>query len=841
MTAFPALQDPVGRQRERLEAALITLGDDWVILTDLRIDAPPDRIAVDYLLLHPDHGAALVSFGAMRTTPGADANVIDGFRRFLYGRGFDTFFPGYLPIVRLTIAGPEVALAGRMIVRAFGDIPRLTIRDREWAAAVETVLISTDPEASAPPPPSLAAPAPEPTDALVARVAALSKSLPPASLAPPLAEPTHPAAREPPSAAAPAAAPTSQAVPVRPNPPARPAPPAPPSDDGGAVAPSRDARSRARAEDRVPAATLPSSPSTGRSLPEPDAAMPTRPSAARARAADPIVASAPVAAPAPPADDKTAVAPPPDGRLRAIAADRVLAAADRPAPDTGPSSPEPGVAVAMAIRPPTSRSPAEEPIARKGAAALPPGGRLRATADDRVLATAARAAPRAWSSPHRLGSAGAPSTRSSPAATDVAIVGAPPRGERTLAAPDRSVVARLPGSSGLHATADDRVVAGAERTAAGARSSRHVAGVVAPTSPQPVPGSAETGGAARQPAGRAPGVRSANRSWRRAAIFAAVLAIGVAATSRPLEPVRHPTPQAANATVAEAPARTGAAPLLPPAGRPAQPPTPPPPAPVPRAAVAAPSPPAAPVVPAVAAAPAPPALDRDRLERDLALVFKRFGCNELEAQIADDGAVTLSGFVSRRDDLARLTREVAAQPQVKRVDSRAGVEPLAFCELSGVLRSRTASGPTIPQIEVSHADRVYRGGDTLTLAVTTHAPGTSFLYVDFFDSTGEVVHMLPTALRPGNRMVSGERVGIGASPATAGHNQRIYVVAPPFGTGRVVAFSSPRPLFDGPRPERESAKVYLAALARVLSDAAPGASAPPDVSATQQSIVLVAR
>jgi hypothetical protein len=178
---------------------------------------------------------------------------------------------------------------------------------------------------------------------------------------------------------------------------------------------------------------------------------------------------------------------------------------------------------------------------------------------------------------------------------------------------------------------------------------------------------------------------------------------------------------------------------------------------------------------------------------------------------------------------------------VKRVDSRTGVEPRPFCELIPLLRARTASGPTIPQIEASHADRVYRGGDPLILAVTTHAPGTSFLYVDFFDATGMVIHMLPTVLRPDNRMTAGERVAIGAAPATAARNQRIYVVAPPFGGGRLVAMSSPHPLFDGPRPEQERAQSYLTALARVLPEGRAGTADAPAISASQQSIVLTAR
>ncbi|HUA53683.1 MAG TPA: hypothetical protein VMB81_16040, partial [Candidatus Sulfotelmatobacter sp.] len=131
----------------------MTLGVDWTILVDLRIDAPPDRIAVDYLLLHPEHGVALVTVGAMRATATVDAAVIEGFRRFLLGRGFDTFFPGYLPIVRLTVAPQEAAVAGRLVVRAFADVPRLTIKERDWAEAIAIVLTASGSDAAPAEPP----------------------------------------------------------------------------------------------------------------------------------------------------------------------------------------------------------------------------------------------------------------------------------------------------------------------------------------------------------------------------------------------------------------------------------------------------------------------------------------------------------------------------------------------------------------------------------------------------------------------------------------------------------------------------------------------------------------
>jgi type VI secretion system FHA domain protein len=278
---------------------------------------------------------------------------------------------------------------------------------------------------------------------------------------------------------------------------------------------------------------------------------------------------------------------------------------------------------------------------------------------------------------------------------------------------------------------------------------------------------------------------------------------------------------------------------------PAAPPAaPPPPAPVAATPPPAPSPPAPPT-PAIANAPAAPtptpAIDRTRLRGALSELFRSFACANLDAEIGDDGTVILTGFVSRGDELTRLHREVSALPHVPRVDSRAIVEPWPFCEVGRLLSTQTAGGPTAPQIEASNADRTYREGDALLVTATNHANEDSYLYVDFFDTDGKVVHMLPTALRANNRVAANQRVALGAVPGKAGRNERIYVISPPFGTGMVIALSSTKPLFAELRPEQEDAGAYLAALAGALVRDPVGSGRAARVTSSQQSITLVAR
>src|SRR5258708_25504860 len=107
-----------GNPRALLEAALMDFGPQWMMLADLRIDAPPDKVAVDYVLVHPDRGVALVNLAPGRGARQAGHAPADGFWRFLQGRGFDTFFPGHLPIAEISLEPRDVATLRRRSTHA---------------------------------------------------------------------------------------------------------------------------------------------------------------------------------------------------------------------------------------------------------------------------------------------------------------------------------------------------------------------------------------------------------------------------------------------------------------------------------------------------------------------------------------------------------------------------------------------------------------------------------------------------------------------------------------------------------------------------------------------------
>lgn len=100
----------------------------------------------------------------------------------------------------------------------------------------------------------------------------------------------------------------------------------------------------------------------------------------------------------------------------------------------------------------------------------------------------------------------------------------------------------------------------------------------------------------------------------------------------------------------------------------------------------------------------------------------------------------------------------------------------------------------------------YREGDQLILDM--QAPDyDAYVYVDYFDASGNVIHLVPNdtvplVLHPAQ---SAMRIGqsVNGEPALA------ITIGPPFGQEIAVAFAASAPLYDGLRPISEPAEPYL--------------------------------
>ena len=100
----------------------------------------------------------------------------------------------------------------------------------------------------------------------------------------------------------------------------------------------------------------------------------------------------------------------------------------------------------------------------------------------------------------------------------------------------------------------------------------------------------------------------------------------------------------------------------------------------------------------------------------------------------------------------------------------------------------------------------YRGGDRLFFDLT--APDyPAYIYVDYFDAGGNVLHLAPNTSVPLAQSEIKEALRVGAKHADDPGLQ--IKVAPPYGQEIAVAFAASEPLYQGLRPLSEPAAPYL--------------------------------
>jgi eukaryotic-like serine/threonine-protein kinase len=202
-------------------------------------------------------------------------------------------------------------------------------------------------------------------------------------------------------------------------------------------------------------------------------------------------------------------------------------------------------------------------------------------------------------------------------------------------------------------------------------------------------------------------------------------------------------------------------------------------------------------------------------------------CASMTVTVAADGAIHVWGFVSGAEDLDQL-RSVAGSSGDSgqlNLDGAVVYDGSGCRKVVKILADKAPPSRqgTAPRLDFNIPSLVYKGGDKLLIAASATSAFDGYLYVDYFDREGNVIHLLPARDNPNNELRAGQRVRVGSDQ---------YVIGPPFGPDLVVAISSPTPLFPL-RTDLETADFYLPVLTKALTDAANDArDAPPIVSYT---------
>jgi eukaryotic-like serine/threonine-protein kinase len=197
-----------------------------------------------------------------------------------------------------------------------------------------------------------------------------------------------------------------------------------------------------------------------------------------------------------------------------------------------------------------------------------------------------------------------------------------------------------------------------------------------------------------------------------------------------------------------------------------------------------------------------------------------FPCAEIKPTVTDARDVRLEGFVSSSDDLDKLRSALAGIPDLGPV----GLDSLKIygwphCEVIKLLDETAAPARpgTAPRLAFNISSLVYKDGDKLIVQANATSAYDGFLYVDYLDSEGTVLHMLPAPEHPDNRLRAEQGLRLGGD---------LYAIGAPFGPNLVVAISSPKRLFPPRAEQQESARAYLPVLTKALEAAASSGPRP---------------
>ena len=189
-------------------------------------------------------------------------------------------------------------------------------------------------------------------------------------------------------------------------------------------------------------------------------------------------------------------------------------------------------------------------------------------------------------------------------------------------------------------------------------------------------------------------------------------------------------------------------------------------------------------------------------------------CSALVANVQGH-ALQVGGFIGQQYGASRLKTDLSALPGVESLNL--AVEPVADdkCDTLKTLApywSRNWQAGRVAALHVRPPNGQLTEGDRLVVDITT--PGfDSYVYLDYYQLDGSVVHMVPSPRQKDNQALP-------HYTATIGNGAGEWIISKPFGAEMVVLMISPVPMFDGLRPESESRADYLRVLQTRLAEIA---------------------
>jgi hypothetical protein len=196
-------------------------------------------------------------------------------------------------------------------------------------------------------------------------------------------------------------------------------------------------------------------------------------------------------------------------------------------------------------------------------------------------------------------------------------------------------------------------------------------------------------------------------------------------------------------------------------------------------------------------------------------------CARIETSLSPERVLTLSGHLGSEEDLSSLRSRLLGLEHVERLEDHAvHVYQWPFCEVIATLGNALDGADASTReagILLNGPGPVYREGEYLVVTAMNNNPDSGYIYLDYVDAAGEVVHMLPTATDPDNKMKGWGQVVVGSEDEKSCLERQCYEISPPHGRNLLVAVWSRAPLVSGPRQQpMESAADYFSSLAESI-------------------------
>ena len=202
-------------------------------------------------------------------------------------------------------------------------------------------------------------------------------------------------------------------------------------------------------------------------------------------------------------------------------------------------------------------------------------------------------------------------------------------------------------------------------------------------------------------------------------------------------------------------------------------------------------------------------IDTDKINKRIAKLVDTLPCAKVNTHINDNHQLVLNGYISSQQDFERIQKLALSLPGVKALKDNLIIHPKPFCEIIDFLAAYQTDDDLSNKVTLltNNANNAFKEGDLLIVTANTPTTFSGYLYVDFFDSAGDVIHMLPSPIASDNKISAGQKTILGDNPCP-----KCYEVSPPHGKSLIVAIASTVSLYNENHPEVENMQDYLPGL-----------------------------